>query len=196
VNLSEIFHAIAHAVQNNQAATCVYLAERWLREHPDDLWVTHTYAEILYKMTRYDEAIRVYTDAIERFGSHRWSIYLALGDLFRYRGNFSEAEHWYRKAVEEDSKNATSLILLGSVQARQGNLKAAEMSHRQATTCVEGCIDEAFHNLGLVLRGQGRFAEAADCFHKAIAIDPEYADAVEALRDVTRAIRLLAVGDC
>jgi tetratricopeptide (TPR) repeat protein len=192
VILNEIQNAIADASRHDQAATCVFLAERWLRDHPDDLWVTHRYAEMLYKMTRYDEAIRVYTDAIEKFGDHRWGIYNQLGHLFRYRGNFPEAENWYRKAADEDPDEAASFIFLGSVQARQGNLKAAEASHRRATTCTAGCIDEAFHNLGLVLRGQGRFTEAAECFRKAIEVDPEYKDAVEALEDVTRVVGLLA----
>jgi tetratricopeptide (TPR) repeat protein len=195
VTLNEIQDAIAHASQNDHAATCVFLAERWLRDHPDDLWVIHKYAEMLYLMTRYDEAVRVYTDAIEKFGDHRWGIYNQLGHLFRYRGDFPQAEHWYRKAAEEDPDEASSLIFLGSTQARQGNLKAAEVSHRKATTCSAGCIDEAFHNLGLVLRGQGRLAEAAVCFRKAIEITPEYADAIQALEDVTKAVGLLAGSD-
>ncbi len=135
-------------------------------------------------MTRYDEAIRVYTDAIERFGDRRLGFYCEFGHLFRYRGNFPEAERWYRKASEEDPDEASSFIFLGSIQARQGNLRTAESSHRRATSCSKGCIDEAFHNLGLVLRGQGRLSEAADCFRKAIEIDAEYEDAVIALEDV------------
>ncbi len=184
--LSEVRKAITYASRNDQAATFVYLAERWLRDHPNDVWVTLEYAEMLYKLTRYDEAIGVYTAAIDRFQDHRWLIYNKLGQLYRDRGSFSDSEHWHRKATEEDPNDAGSFIFLGAVQARQGHLKQAEESHRLATGCTEGCVDEAFHNLGLVLRGQGRFAEAAECFRKALEINPEYEDATEALEDVTR----------
>ena len=54
--------------------------------------------------------------------------------------------------------------------------------------CKEGCIYEAHHNLGLVLRGQGRLDEACKCFEKAIELDPEYDAAKEALTDVLAAI--------
>jgi hypothetical protein len=150
--LSDVPEMIADASRNDFAATCVHLAERWLQDHPDDLWVIHKYAEMLYMLTRYDDAVRVYTDAIDEFEDHRWGIYNALGHLYRYRGWFPEAEKWYRKATEEDPDEATGFIFLGSIQARQGHLKEAEATHRKATMCPEGCIDEAFHNLGLVLR--------------------------------------------
>jgi tetratricopeptide (TPR) repeat protein len=193
--LNQSYEAISHARNNDHAATCVALAERRLRDHPDDLWVMHIYAEMLYLMTRYDEAIEVYSEALERFPEHRWGIYNSLGHLFKYRGNLPEAETWYRKAADEDPEETASWIFLGSIQARQGNLKAAEESHRRATKCTEGDIDEAFHNLGLVLRGQGRFTEAAECFRKAIEITPEYKEAVQALEDVTRVLGVLGVSD-
>lgn len=60
--------------------------------------------------------------------------------------------------------------------------------------CPEGCIDEAYHNLGLILRAQGRLREAADCFRRAIELDPEYDNAKEALDDVTRPAQLLGDG--
>jgi Tfp pilus assembly protein PilF len=183
---------IADACRKFHAATCVVLAERWLQDHPHDLWAMHKHAEMLYKMTRYDEAIRVYTQAIERFPDEKWGIYNQLGHLFRYRGEFPEAEKWYRLATELNLDDATSLIFLGSIQARQGRLEDAEISHRQATRCSDGCIDEAYLNLGLVLRAQNRFAEAAEAFRKAIEIYPKYYDAVEALEDVTQVITLLA----
>jgi tetratricopeptide (TPR) repeat protein len=114
--------------------------------------------------------------------------YASVGGLYRYRGNFPEAENWYRKAIDKAPDQASGYIFLGAVQARQGKLKEAEESHRRATQCTEGHIDEAHHNLGLVLRGQGRLADAAACFRKAIELTPDYADVVEALQDVESAL--------
>ena len=96
----------------------------------------------------------------------------------------------YQKAIDEDPDEAGSYIFLGAVQARQGKLELAEQTHRRATQCPSGLIDEAYHNLGLVLRGQGRLAEAAECFRKAIELCPDYPDAIEALQDVESAMTL------
>ncbi len=181
---------IRMAFRNDQAATTILLASRWLKAHPDDICVIFNYAEILYKMTRYEEAIRVYLDAIERFGDHRWGLFNQMGHLYRYRGDYAAAELWYQKAVDEDPDEAGSYIFLGAVQSRQGKLTHAEASHRRATQCPGSLAYEAYHNLGLVLRGQGRFAEAADCFRKAIELCPKYPHAIEALQDVEAALTL------
>ncbi len=180
------------AFRNDQAATTVLLAPRWLKAHPDDIWVTFKYAELLYQMTHYDEAIRVYLDAIDRFEDHRWGLYNQMGHLHRYRGDYAAAELWYQKAIDENLDDAGSYIFLGAVQSRQGKLTHAEASHRRATQCQYGLVNEAYHNLGLVLRGQGRLAEAADCFRKAIELCPKYPDAIEALQDVEAALTLTA----
>ena len=79
---------IRMACSNDQAATTVLLASRWLAAHPDDLEVILDYAKMLYQMTRYEDAIRVYRDAIERFAPARWMLYGYLGHLYRYRGDF------------------------------------------------------------------------------------------------------------
>ncbi len=189
-NKGQTEEMISLAFRNDQAATTVVLASRWLETHPDDLWVIHKYAEMLYKMTRYEEAIRVYLDAIEQFEEWRWGIYNQLGHLYRYRGDLKIAEEWYQKAIDEDPDEGASYVFLGACQARQGKLSQAEETHRRATLCPNGQIDEAHHNLGLVLRGQGRLAEAADSFRKAIEFTPEYAEAIEALQDVEAALVL------
>ncbi len=181
---------LRHACLNDHAATTVLLAARWLDAHPNDISAIYDYATMLYQMARYDEAIRVYLDAIERFEEWRWVLYNQMGQLYRYRGDFAEAEIWYQKAIDEDPNEAGSYIFLGAVQARQGKFVEAEATHRRATQCTKGLIDEAYHNLGLVLRGQGRIAEAADCFRKAIELQSDYTDAIEALEDVETALLL------
>ena len=50
--------------------------------------------------------------------------------------------------------------------------------------CEGGPVDEALFNLGGVLLAVGRFQEAADCYERALEIDPEYEIAKERLEDV------------
>ncbi|MBL8808823.1 MAG: tetratricopeptide repeat protein [Planctomycetaceae bacterium] len=183
-------NSIREACNSDQAATCVLLCQQWLREHPNDLPVIHDYATMLYKLGRFTEAIAVYDDALARFPDAQWAIFNQLGHLHRYRGAFADAERAYQCAIDSDPEEAASYIFLGALQARQGNLIEAEKTHRLATECTSGCIDEAFHNLGLVLRGQGRLKDAKICFEKAIAISSDYADAMRALKDVKTALEL------
>jgi tetratricopeptide (TPR) repeat protein len=111
--------------------------------------------------------------------------------MYQYWGRPAEAEPWFRKAIEINPEEVSSYIFLGACQARQGKLKDAEDTHRAATQWKDSfLLDEAYHNLGLVLRGQDRWVEAAECFRKAIEITPTYADALAALEDVEMAIFL------
>jgi tetratricopeptide (TPR) repeat protein len=183
---------VQEASRRGHAATTVLLAQRWLREHPDDLGVLLDYAEMLYSLTRYDEAVRVYRDVLERFPAPnvQAAVSAQLGHLHRYRGDLSQAEHWYRQLIRAEPDDAGGYIFLGAVQARQGKLDEAEESHRAATRCTEGYIDEAYLNLGLVLRGQGRLSAAAKCFRRAIELTPEYTEAIDALADVEAALAL------
>lgn len=182
---------ILSAYENDQAATVIALAPRWLANHPDDVLVIYNFAEMLYQTTKYDEAKNILLNAITRFEKSRWIFYGQLGSLCRYRGDFMGAEEWYQKVIDSRPEDAGGYIYLGAVQARQGRLHEAEASHRRGTQCPEGAIDEAYQNLGLVLRGQGRLLEAAECFRKALELDAEYYDAIEALHDVESAISLV-----
>lgn len=181
---------VKEAFRNDHAATTVRLAPHWLRDHPGDIGIILDYAEMLYMMTRYEDAIRVYEDALARTeGDGRWAIYNQIGHMYQYWGRPGEAEPWFRRAIETEPDEIASYVFLGACQARQGKLEEAEETHRAATERKESSLlDEAYHNLGLVLRGQDRLAEAAECFRTAVALDPRYAAAAEALDDVERAM--------
>lgn len=185
-----ILSKIDDAYENGHAASCVLLATDWLRNHPDDLWVITCCAEMLYKMARYEEAVGLYTDTISRFPEHRSVIYSELGHLSRYQGDFAQARVWYQRAIDANPDEAGYQIFLGAVYARIGNLDLAEQAHRRATACRLGSIDEAYYNLGLVLRGQGRLTEAKECFELAVSIDAKYEDALVALMDVEVALEM------
>jgi tetratricopeptide (TPR) repeat protein len=187
---------VEEAFRNGHAATTVLLAPLWLQAHPDDFHIMLSYAEMLYKMTRYEEAIRVYENALGNFGVDcRWAICNQLGRMYQYWGQPAQAEPWFRKAIEAEPDELASYMFLGACQARQGKLKEAEATHRAATRWTDSSLlDEAYHNLGLVLRGQGRLSEAAECLRKTIEINPEYADAIKALADVEKAMAIAQNG--
>ncbi|HEU0039702.1 MAG TPA: tetratricopeptide repeat protein, partial [Verrucomicrobiae bacterium] len=61
--------------------------------------------------------------------------------------------------------------------------------YRSALKCSEGCIEEAYFNLGGVLLAHRRYEEAIECYRKALNIDPKYGIAKKRLRDAELALR-------
>ena len=117
---------------------------------------------------------------------------LHLGNLHRERGDCEGAEVGYRKALERNPDHGSLHAMLGALLATKGDYTAAEQCHRAAIRCSkEDVKDEAYLNLGLVLRAQERYAEARASFSEAIALTPDYPEAIAALHDVQRAMAYL-----
>lgn len=190
--MTEMRLSILDAYDRDHPATVVALAPGWLEDHPSDLAVTIHYAVMLYRMTHYDEALEILETALgkAKHKKARCFILWELGNLERYRDRSADAERRFAETIELSPDDATGYIFLGGAQAVQGKLNEAEDTHRRGSECSEGQRDEAFYNLGIVLRAQGRLEESADALRQAIEIDPDYEEAVEALQDVEMAIEL------
>jgi tetratricopeptide (TPR) repeat protein len=163
----------------------VRLAEAFLRVYPEHgpTWVTLGIART--EMAQYAEARKAFRSAIRLCPPDLLSVpYAQLGHLYKQKGDLRSANRWYRKAIDASPNKADGYIYSGAVLALRGKLKEAETQHRLATRCSRGCIDEAFLNLGLVLRAQEKYSAAAACFRRALALDPAYAEAKRALADV------------
>ena len=92
---------------------------------------------------------------------------------------------------ELDPNNAGRHIFLGALLAKKGDFAGAETSHRKAIRCSEGRVDEAYLNLGLVLRAQEHYKEALACFERAIEMTPDYREAITKKADLEKAIAYL-----
>jgi tetratricopeptide (TPR) repeat protein len=171
-------------------ALTILEARRFLREWPTNgpAWLLLGIA--LIELARYEEAEQSLAKALEFVPTEKRRIPLwHMGHLFLNCGDYDQAVQWYRKAIQASPGDATGYIFLGALLARQGRLHDAEEAYRAGTACDEGCIDEAFLNLGNVLRALERFDAAAECYREAIRIDPNYRIAKQALRDARRSSR-------
>ncbi len=117
-------------------------------------------------------AFRKSLDLCEK--SQAFVVFSELGHLFKFKGQNQVSADWFRNAIDARPDDAGAYIFLGSVLARDGKLLEAEAAHRSATQCDDGCIDEAYLNLGLILRSLRRYGEARQCFERALELDPEY----------------------
>jgi tetratricopeptide (TPR) repeat protein len=173
-------------------ALTVARAREFLKDFPDCGPAWKILGSALIDLARHHEAERALKQALVLCPPEKlWIPLSELGHLHKARGDYRAAEAWYRQAIDAVPHEAGGHIYLGGVLAKSGRLKEAEAAHRAATRCSEGCRDEAFLNLGLVLRAQERHEEAAQCFEQALELDPKYAAAKRALRDVRQVLRLL-----
>ena len=163
-----------------------------LRADPDFIAARVDCGIIMYRLARYDEGENELRCALELVsGEKQYIPYFYLGRLNVERGSLREAQGWFEKAIVLEPNDATPRIMLGATLAKLGELDAAEAAHRSATLCSAGCIDEAFLNLGLVLRATERYTEALACFNEALEITPQYSAAMLAKEDVTQVLRVM-----
>lgn len=172
--------------QGNQSVV-IELSEKHIKEFPNDFAVWYFYARCLSNSSRYKEAKYWYSKLIRKLEKSKPSLlsspYCGLGDLYKRKGNFRKAIEWYKKASEIEPDEASYLIFFGVLHYRLGEFNEAETVLSQATKRKEGCIDEAFYNLAIVMASQKRYREALSNFQKAIEIDPNYELALNWIKD-------------
>ena len=179
------YEQILEAVEEGHPALVVELARRYLATYPDAPWILLQYGIALEDLARYTDARAMYERALAVMpADDHGRVFRQLGSWAQAQGLLDEAEQWYRRAIAATPEDATACIFLGAMLAKAGRLTDAETMHRQATGCQEGCIDEAYLNLGYVLRAQERYLEALEAFREAAARDPLDADVQAALADM------------
>lgn len=187
------FRRVKAAYDADLNALLILRARRYLARYPDHGYAWFLLGEAFRALARYDEAEEALANALRLCPEEKRRILLKeMGHLEKQRGNYERAAGWHRKAIEAQPTHAGGYIFLGGILALQGRLRDAEEVYRTAVEfCYEGCLDEAFLNLGMVLRAQERFEEAAECFREAIRMDPGYREARRALRDAERCLRMI-----
>jgi tetratricopeptide (TPR) repeat protein len=105
------------------------------------------------------------------------------------RGNLRAAERWYSQAAKLKPTTLT-LVFLGGVLAKQGRYRDSKRCHRRAIRLATHNPDEAYLNLGLILRAERKYERAIECFERAIQLDPKYETAKIARRDIREVLKL------
>lgn len=187
--------AIVTATEKNLNACVIELAESFLNDFPESQAVWTLYGLALCRVDRFKDAKKALlrsislvddTDKQERIS---W-LYCRMGRIYEDSGNFRKAIAWFEKAHETNPNEATFLIYIGVKLLRLEKYEEAVEVLTKATTCHEGCIDEAFYNLGVVNLIQRNYAEAKSCFEKALELDPKYKEAREQLKDINKVLEI------
>ena len=171
-------------------AQALVAAERYRTLQPQDKAGAVWHANVLTQLGCYHEAeqelMRVEPCAEQKL---RKPYLIAWIVLCHDQGRVSEEERWSRRLIEEFCDCASGYNFLGRCLRRQGKVEESAATFRLGTKCG-GVPEEAYYNLGRVLAFQRRFHEAREAFQEALAIDPAYKDAQQALQDVWEALKL------
>lgn len=176
---------LLEAYERDQPALTVELARLYLAEEPEDRSVLIIYGEALADMARHAEAHAAFEHALKLSAAGNGaSVLRLLGRLYDARGELGEAERYYREAIADAPQHASAYIYLGAMLARMGRLDEAQALHLQATSCVDGAVDQAYLNLGLVQRARGDYLGALESLRHALTLDPTDSTAQDALLDL------------
>jgi tetratricopeptide (TPR) repeat protein len=172
------------AKEDLPAQTVEYLGQG-LKTGPGHYSLWAFYGIALGEMALYEDAKKALRTALRLSSGEKQSgIWSALADVMEAQGRFRTAERFHRRAVRVRPRNANSWVRLGAFLAQRGRLDEAQACHRKATTLRKGAVDEAYLNLGYILRAKGKYRQAQKCFLRAIRLDPDYSHAKAALKDV------------
>lgn len=182
-----ISQSIGEAQSAGHVATMRLLCEQLLELEPElgPTWVQ--YADCLTDLSLYAEAEHALSRAKELVTPRLQHLLCAQqGHLFKKKGEYAEAEGAYLEAHELDPDDATYLIYAGCAACARGDILRAEHYARRAVACKEGCLDEAWANLGGYLLIQKRYEEAKECYENALAIDPDFVPVRDRLADIEK----------
>lgn len=166
------------------------LAREYTRRYPLNVAGWLSLAEVFIRFARYDDAASALYRAKRLARSskrYRALVLTTLGELFMERGRKARALRYYREAAVLRPTTNT-LVLLGCALARTGALEEAKRCHRRAARLATHNPDEAYYNLGLILRAERRYEAARSYFDLALEHDPEYELARDARSDCAQAL--------
>jgi len=127
---------------------------------------------VLNRLGRHDEAIAVYSRAIELDPKYV-KAYISLGNTLKTQRKLDEAIACFRKAIELKPDFDSAHHYLGSALAAQGKLDEAIACYREAIE-LKPDFAWAHANLGSVLAVQGKLDEAIACCRKSIELNPKW----------------------
>ena len=147
------------------------------------------FAECLDHVGQYAAAERIMRRLTR--ATNRPLFWRQLGRLLEDRGCFGEALRCFQQCTRLEPDDTRNWIYKGCILLKMGRLREGERSHRRATQCGHGDVDEAWLNVGLCLRARRKYSEAATCFSRTLRMDPKYVAAKKALRDVCQAMSVV-----
>jgi len=117
------------------------------------------------------QALEKLTEAVEE-NPKLTEAHLTIGDIFRERGVYEDADAAYRKAVVSDPNNFDARYLLGLTNHLRGELKRAISSYQRALVIDKNSF-KANRDMAAAVLQSGKPADAIPYAKRAVDLDPE-----------------------
>jgi serine/threonine protein kinase/tetratricopeptide (TPR) repeat protein len=115
------------------------------------------------------DAEALYTRAVAQRPNY-WGNYSYLGAFYYRQGRYADAEAAFRKVIELTPDNARGYASLGAVLHEAGGRDPEAIAVLEHSMAIAPTY-RAASNLGLIEFSQGRYAQAARIYEKALALD-------------------------
>jgi tetratricopeptide (TPR) repeat protein len=184
--IEELYQVLEEAREADQVASaCVIYEEILIQEDVENVMSTLLYVTDLIDFGNFAQAeatlLRV-TELCDEVESQEL-LFFNLATLHEKKGEFRDAEKYYRLAHEQNTTRGELLLIAANMAFHQGEPAKAEYLVREGLKyqCAQ---DEAYSSLGFYLASQRRFSEAKTAFDKVLEIDPENEYATEWIEDL------------
>ncbi len=148
----------------------------------DEEKVQQLKAEVLIAADKYDEAIAIYQSLL-RENPLDLSYYQFLVDAFNDADRYADAIKTVKTAEDKFGKSDPEAVLMmaGMVHYKHKKFAEAQKAFQELIRKTDGKNDDAYYFLGSVYLDQKKYEEAEKQFRKAIEINPNSANALNAL---------------
>jgi type IV pilus assembly protein PilF len=141
-------------LRENQLAQTNF--ERALRLSPNDPDINHNYALFLCQTGRENESIKYFLQAVRNpLYPTPWRSYSAAGQCAMRKDNLKDAEEYFQRALRQEPNDPQSLLQLGQIRYRQGNMEEA----RKLVSRYNKLVDPNPESLWLALRVERKLGE-------------------------------------
>lgn len=156
-----------------QWASNLLLYQNGVASAPQNLVVEDNLANEFANVGRYDRAIPIYLDVLQR-NPRFWSSNYNLGYAYFRLGGFAEAESYLSRAIQIDDRDPDQFMLLARVQMQQGKLAQAAQNAERAVQ--RGPQNQGFHFvLAKILEESGKREQAISEYKTEVLYHPESA---------------------
>lgn len=156
-----------------QWASNILLYQQGVASAPKNLVVQDNLANEFVNLGRYDRAIPLYLNVLQR-NPRFWSSNYNLGYAYFRMGRFAEAESYLNRAIQVDDHDPDQFMLLARAEMQQGKL--AEAAQNAERALQRGPQNQGFHFvLARILEESGKRDEAISEYKTEVLYHPESA---------------------
>ncbi len=130
--------------------------ERALRLSPNDADINHNFGAFLCQTGREVESIKYFLQAVRNpLYPTPWRSYSEAGGCALRVNNFKDAEEFFQRALRQEPDDPQSLLQLGQIRHRQGNLEEA----RKLVSRFNKIVEPTAESLWLAVRVERKLGE-------------------------------------